>query len=140
MKRLILPLLLSVCLPAAVRAQSPEEVLHLLDSCRVSASYSFLYNDLRCSGSVVAQKPFYKVSTGGMEIYCDGHCRWTVDRKEKEVYVEAAEGEQTLRKYMDRLKDVRLYDVKTAAPDADVAMFRFDVSSLGPDWVVTDLR
>ena len=82
----------------------------------------------------------YRAVGNGMEIYCDGATRWTVDPASKEVYIETAGGLEELLAWKDSITELSVTEVKYLPLSDDLSAFRFDTESLDDAWVVTDLR
>ncbi|MBP5336509.1 MAG: hypothetical protein J6Y63_03250 [Bacteroidales bacterium] len=143
MKRWILPLLaLLLSLTAAAQPQLAEIAAHLQTD-RISLHYDCTYTQdapVKLSGVLLIQGECYRAAGNGMEIYCDGATRWTVDPDSKEVYIEPAEGLAELVAYRDSLSELKITELKYLPLSDDLAPFRFDTAALGSDWVVTDLR
>lgn len=138
---LLLPVLLSP-LTAAAQPQLAEIAAHLQTD-RISLHYDCTYTQdtpVKLSGTLLIQGESYRAVGNGMEVYCDGATRWTVDPESKEVYIETAEGLAELAAYRDSLSELKITELKYAPLSDDRSPFRFDTSSLGPGWVVTDLR
>lgn len=136
----LLPLLLS--LTAAVQPQLGEIAAHLQTD-RISLRYDCTYTEdtpVKLSGVLLIQGDCYRAVGNGMEIYCDGATRWSVDPESKEVYIEPAEGLAELLDYRNSLTELKITELKYLPLSDDLAPFRFDTAALGPDWVVTDLR
>lgn len=136
----LLPLLLS--LTAAAQPQLGEIAAHLQTD-RITLRYDCTYTEdtpVRLSGILLIQGDCYRAVGNGMEIYCDGTTRWSVDPVSKEVYIEPAEGLSELLEYRNSLSALKISDVKYLPLSDDLTPFRFDTAPLGPDWVVTDLR
>lgn len=90
--QLLLPLLLS--LTAAAQPQLGEIAAHLQTD-RISLRYDCTYTEdtpVKLSGVLLIQGDCYRAVGNGMEIYCDGATRWSVDPASKEVYIEPANG------------------------------------------------
>ena len=143
MKRWLFPLLaLLLSLTAAAQPQLAEIAAHLQTD-RISLLYDCTYTQdapVKLSGTLLIQGECYRAVGNGMEIYCDGTVRWTVDPDSKEVYIEPAEGLAELVAYRDSLSELKITELKYLPLSDDLAPFRFDTAALGPDWVVTDLR
>ena len=64
-----------------------------VSSSSVSFSYSYRIDDgkseIRGDGTVKMQGSAYMVSGNGLEVYCDGETRWTVDRESREAVIES---------------------------------------------------
>lgn len=138
--QLLLPLLLS--LPAAAQPQLDQIAAHLQTD-RISLHYACTYTEdtpVKLSGTLLIQGDCYRAVGNGMEIYCDGATRWSVDPASKEVYIEPAEGLSELLEYRNALTELKITELKYLPLSDDLSPFRFDTAPLGPDWVVTDLR
>lgn len=144
MKRLIINLL-TILLPFAAAAQAPQltALASRLQTDRISLHYDCTFTQdtpVRLSGELLVQGECYQARGNGMEIYCDGKTRWTVDPASKEVYVETAEGLDELVAMYESLSDLSITGVKYLPLSEDLSAFRYDTSSLDTSWVVTDLR
>ena len=138
--QLLLPLLLS--LPAAAQPQLDQIAAHLQTD-RISLHYDCTYTEdtpVKLTGTLLIQGDCYRAVGNGMEIYCDGATRWSVDPASKEVYIEPAEGLSELLEYRNALTELKITELKYLPLSDDLSPFRFDTAALGPDWVVTDLR
>ena len=96
MRRLLTALVaLSTFFSAFAQESSPFEAFaSSLISGEVSFKYSFKVKSdvpLSGSGTAVLSGSSYKIDGNGLEIWCDGKTRWTVDRASCEVYIEAVE-------------------------------------------------
>ena len=145
MKRLIISLLAVLLLPLAAGAQQPQlaGIAAHLQTDRISLHYDCTYTQdapMRLTGTLLIQGDCYYAKGNGMEIYCDGKTRWTVDPESKEVYIETAEGLEELAAYRDSLSELKISELRYLPLSEDLSDFHFDVSALGTDWVVTDLR
>ena len=139
----ILIFAIALCLAAAAMAQNAtiDELRKLVETNRVTADYSFLMQEkISCSGTITVQQPCFKVVGNGLEIYCDGKSRWTVDREAKEVYIEYSESPEEYMAYLPDVSDLKVTVVKTSPLSDDLKPFSFDVSRLDSSWVITDLR
>lgn len=131
-----------------IHAQDPmsraEQILSRLDSCMVSLSYTCTVDSgsvpIEIEGKLTAQQDCYRAEGNGLVIICDGPTRWTVDPQAKEVYIEDAGGIREVLLYSDRLVRLEISDVDYMPLSADTSMFSLDCSSLGDEWVITDLR
>ena len=146
MKRWILPLLaLLLPLTAAAQQYSQQiaEIASHLDSNRISLHYACTFTQdtpLKLSGTLLIQGGCYRAKGNGMEIYCDGFTRWTVDPEAKEVYIETSGGLEELLLYRDSLTELKLSEVKYQPLSGDLSAFVFDTAGLDSSWIVTDLR
>ena len=137
----LLPLLLS--LTAAAQQPQLSEIAARLQTDRISLRYDCTYTEdtpVKLSGTLLIQGDCYRAVGNGMEIYCDGATRWSVDPASKEVYIEPAEGLSELLEYRNALTELKITELKYLPLSDDLTPFRFDTTALGPDWVVTDLR
>lgn len=122
------------------------------------------------SGKMTVQGSAYLLKGDGLEVYSDGKVRWTLDRSGKEAIVESVDAEDVMTnpaaivagyKSFDKSLKVnssgtdsldisltmengqvsrfRLTGIRYA-PEGALSDFQFARSSLGSDWVVTDLR
>lgn len=125
-----------------------SEILSMVPTHRVDAAYSCNVNlsgtEVRMQGAIRAQQNYYFVSGNGLDIYCDGTARWTVDNEAKEVYIEPATGLDEFltdpESYLGALSGLEIKNVRYSKPDADLSGYRFDTDSLDSSWVITDLR
>ena len=146
MKRWILPLLallLPLTAAAQVTSQQVAEIASHLDSHRISLHYDCTVTQdtpLKLSGTLLIQGDCYLAKGNGMEIYCDGTTRWTVDPESREVYIETAGGLEELVPWQDNLEELSLTQVRYLPLSDDLSAFSFDTASLDASWVVTDLR
>ena len=204
--------LLFMCTAGISVSAAPFSIQRLEDrinSSEISFSYTYSVSGGKVSmtgqGSAVLQGDAYILDVDGMEVYCDGTARWTLDRKAEELVVESCDtypaslsanpvlllqsptsffdvSSQSAAVYsgMDaikvelapkqgtQLKAVTLYfrsgqhedgiligaSVRAAdgtvtdftisdfrySAKGDASRFSFDAGSLGPEWIVTDLR
>lgn len=120
-----------------------KEILSRLDKERVSLDYNCTIEGrtlIMIQGSLLLQGNCYLAKAEGLEIYCDGKTRWTVDTGSKEVYVEDSEGIREILQYEDSLVEFSISNLKYSTISENLSAFVFDVSALGTDWLVTDLR
>ena len=112
----------------------------------------------------------YLLKGDGLEVYSDGKVRWTLDRSAKEAMIDAVSGEDItsnpaaiVSSYKEFGKALKVnastsdsLDISLTGEDGQVSRFRltrikflpegassdFTIarSSLGSDWVITDLR
>ncbi len=137
---LFLPLLLP--LPAAAQSQLDQIAAHLQTD-RISLHYDCTYTEdtpVKLSGILLIQGDCYRAIGNGMEIYCDGAVRWSVDPASKEVYIEPANGLEELLEYRNALTELKISELKYLPLSDDLTPFRFDTAALDSSWVVTDLR
>lgn len=148
MRKRITIALFAALLPLLASGQNDiSALIGNLESHRVSLSYSCTVKldvPMKSQGKLIAQQNCYKLSSAGLDIYCDGTSRWTVDNSSKEVYIESSPGIKEFlgnsREYLDKLSDVKLSDVTIGPADTDTSIFTFDEKSLDSGWIVTDLR
>ncbi len=165
---LLLPALLA---PLFLRAQGDPAVLlrTLLESGRITAVYNYDLDGnvpLNGCGTAVLEGNCFRLSSGSLQILCDGSAIYTVDSSAKEVYIENADSAGSPLKDPERLlsgiRDLKyngntvsgsiddpqkgsvlnflLTDISRSAASGSLDEFRFDTASAGPDWVITDLR
>ncbi len=122
------------------------------------------------SGKMTVQGSAYLLKGDGLEVYSDGDVRWTLDRSGKEAVIESVDSEDVMTNpaaivagyksfdkslkvngsgadYLDisltlengQVSRFRLTGIRYA-PEGALSDFRFSRSSLGSDWVVSDLR
>lgn len=146
MMKKILPLLLAGLLPVLTSfAQQPRpaEILARLHTDRISLRFSCVLAldvPMPLAGTLLLQGECYRAEGGGMEVFCDGTTRWTVDPDAKEVYVESAGGLEEVLALRDSLTELKISELRYLPLSDDLSAFRYDTAALGPDWVVTDLR
>ena len=142
-KRFFLLIVLLLPLTAAAQKLTLETVAAHLRTDRISLQYAFTIAEpapVQLSGTLLAQGECYRAVGNGMEIYCDGTTRWTVDPESKEVYIETAESVEELALWQDNMKELSLTDVRYLPLSDDLSPFFFDTAALDDSWVVTDLR
>lgn len=130
-------------LTAAAQRYTLDTVAAHLRTDRISLQYAFTIAEpapVKLSGSLLAQGECYRAIGNGMEIYCDGTTRWTVDPESKEVYIETAESIEELALWQDNMQELSLTDVRYLPLSDDLSPFFFDTEALDASWVVTDLR
>lgn len=138
---LLATLLLS--LTAVAQQPQPAELAARLQTDRISLRYACTLTQdtpVKLSGTLLIQGECYRAIGNGVEIYCDGKDRWTVDPASKEVYIEPAGGLEELLAWKDSITELSLTEVKYLPLSDDLSAFRFDTASLDAAWVVTDLR
>lgn len=143
MKKWILTLLALLPLTAAAQKYTLDTVAAHLDTDRISLHYACTIAQpapVQLSGELLVQGDCYRAKGNGMEIYCNGTIRWTVDPESKEVYIETAGGIEELVPWQDNLEDLSLTDVRYLPLSDDLSPFSFDTAALDASWVVTDLR
>lgn len=136
-------------LTPVLQAQVPVDAVRAaLATSRLAFNFSFtMETDLapiKCEGEALAQGNCYRVNALGLEYYCDGTTRWTVDRESKEVYVESAAGVEEFlvnpEKYLGAMHNLNYSALQQLPYSEDLGAFSFDTASLDATWVVTDLR
>ncbi len=148
MRKPVLILLSILLCPMILTAQQlPEkqvkEILGRIRSERAVLEYECVTRGpapLHLQGTLALQGNCYLAKGNGMEIYCDGITRWTVDPEEKEVYIEDAGGIQEILEGDNSLESLSIKNLKYIPQTGGLRDFRFDTSSLDSSWVVTDLR
>ena len=143
MKKWILVLVTLLPLTAAAQRYTLDTVAAHLRTDRISLQYACTIAQpapVQLSGDLLTQGDCYRAKGNGMEIYCNGATRWTVDPESKEVYIEAAGGIEELVPWQDNLEDLSLTDVRYLPLSDDLSPFTFDTTALDTSWVVTDLR
>lgn len=143
MKKWILILITLLPLTAAAQRHTLDTVAAHLRTDRISLQYACTIAQpapVQLSGDLLIQGDCYRAKGNGMEIYCNGTTRWTVDPESKEVYIEAAGGIEELVPWQDNLEDLSLTDVRYLPLSDDLSPFTFDTTALDTSWVVTDLR
>ena len=143
MKKWFLILLALLPLTAAAQKYTLEAVAAHLSTDRISLHYACTIAQpapVQLSGDLLVQGDCYRAKGNGMEIYCDGTTRWTVDPESKEVYIETAGGIEELVPWQDNLEELSLTDVRYLPLSDDLSPFFFDTGALDASWVVTDLR
>lgn len=169
MKKLAL-ILFAAALCPVLRAQDNTAALkQLLDGNRVSFKYSLTMQDkvqVRTNGTALIDGECYSISGNGLEIYCDGSTKWTIDSEAREVYLESSEGTREFladpAAWLELVHNLtvgekavsgvfrdpaqgteisfRFTSISSSPQSGSTSGFVFDTSSLGPGWVVTDLR
>ena len=143
MKKWILILVALLPLTAAAQRYTLDTVAAHLRTDRISLQYACTIAQpapVQLSGDLLIQGDCYRAKGNGMEIYCNGTTRWTVDPESKEVYIETAGGIEELVPWQDNLEDLSLTDVRYLPLSDDLSPFTFDPAALDDSWVVTDLR
>lgn len=143
MKKWILILVALLPLTAAAQRYTLDTVAAHLRTDRISLRYDCTIAQpapVQLSGELLIQGDCYLAKGNGMEIYCNGTTRWTVDPESKEVYIETAGGIEELVPWQDNLEDLSLTDVRYLPLSDDLSPFAFDTTALDASWVVTDLR
>ena len=142
-KQILLLMILLLPLTAAAQQYTLEAVAAHLGTERISLRYDCTIAQpapVKLSGELLIQGDCYQAKGNGMEIYCDGTTRWTVDPESREVYIETAGGLEELVPWQDNLEELSLTQVRYLPLSDDLSAFSFDIASLDASWVVTDLR
>jgi len=156
-----------LCLSASAQ-QSIKDVIAVIrgNGC-VSCTYEYTVNGgfpMTGKGSALLSGNSYFTTENGLENYSDGITAWTVDRNAMEVVI--SDGSNSL---LSRIEDVissihidkfdgktlictvkneeqgldidfNAADIASGPAPEDRSCFSFDVSELGKDWIITDLR
>ena len=142
-KQILLLMILLLPLTAAAQQYTLDTVAAHLGTDRISLQYTCTIAEpapVKLSGTLLIQGDCYQAKGNGMEIYCNGTTRWTVDPESKEVYIETAGGIEELALWQDNMKELSLTDVRYLPLSDDLSPFSFDTAALDASWVVTDLR
>ncbi|NLZ19968.1 MAG: hypothetical protein GXY24_06865 [Bacteroidales bacterium] len=143
MKKCLVILIALLPLTAAAQQHTLEELAAHLGTDRISLQYAFTIAQpapVKLSGVLLIQGDCYQAKGNGVEIYCDGTTRWTVDPASREVYIETAGDIEEFALWQDDLEDLSLTQVRYLPVSDDLSPFFFDTAALDADWVVTDLR
>lgn len=170
MKKLITALCLAaICIGAAAQ-DSQAALKSLLEDNRVSFKYHLSAPAAKFKfvkeGDAVVDGKCYRIYGNELDIRCDGVSKWTIDEASLEVYIESSEGAAEFlanpAAYFELISELK-YDGKTVSgifhdqsQGADLYFrldnivsepltgsaegFTLDTASLGPEWVITDLR
>lgn len=95
---------------------------------------------VKFKGTILLQDDCYCMKGNGLEIYCNGGTRWTLDREAKEAYIEPANGMEEIMQYYESITDLEISNVKYTSKSEDLSAFTFSTSALDSSWIVTDLR
>ena len=96
---------------------------------------------LSYKGVITAQRSCFHSDINGVEAFCDGKKLILLDRENREAYIENAAGlEEYLKANASRISSLRFSELRYSDISEDLSEFSFDLSALGADWVVTDLR
>ena len=143
-----------------------QEILTRFSTDRISCKYSYTIDipvTLNYEGDALVQGDCYHLKGNGIEIFCDGVSRWTVDAEAREVYIENAEEvENILKEFLTYSKDIKatgntvtgtlidpeddtnikfaLKEIAYLPLNDDLTPFKLDVESLDETYLVTDLR
>lgn len=169
MKKFALILCAALLCPFLRAQDSTEALRQLLEGSRVSFKYSLTVQDkvqVRTNGTALIDGECYSISGNGLEIFCDGSTKWTIDSEAHEVYLESSEGTREFladpAAWLQQVHNLtvgekavsgvfrdpaqgteisfRFTSISSAPQSGSISGFVFDTSSLGPEWVVTDLR
>lgn len=127
---------------ASASAQSIDVLAARLASCRIELSFDCMVGTdmpVHFTGSLSAQGNCYHLRANGMDIWCDGSTRWSMDTEAKELYVETSNGVGEVLAYRNAISEISFSNVVVTENPDEVSYF-FDVSKLDNSWVVTDLR
>lgn len=87
--------LLSAVLPSQAKSKTLDEFIRKANSSLVTFKYSFTtVSDgpaMKGEGDVKVSGDSFIVNGNGLEIWCDGKTRWTIDRSAKEAIVEGVD-------------------------------------------------
>lgn len=144
-KALFILISLLVCsFSAFAQTEEIDEILPLLSTNRVSLDYecTILNNNMpvNYSGHLIVEGGCFILKGNGLEIYCNGETRWTVDNKTKEVYIENADGLKEILAQRENMTELDITNLRKTPMTEDIDAYSFDVFSLEPAWIVTDLR
>ena len=163
MKRIVMIFTALLMAGAGLQAQ---EILTRFSTDRISCKYSYTIDipvTLNYEGDALVQGDCYHLKGNGIEIFCDGVSRWTVDAEAREVYIENAEEvENILKEFLTYSKDIKaagntvtgtlidpeddtnikcaLKEITYLPLNDDLTPFKLDVESLDETYLVTDLR
>lgn len=163
MKRTVL---ISIALMLAAAGLHAQDILARFSTDRITCKYAYTTTVpfvLNFSGDAVVQGDCYHLVGNGIEIFCDGVSRWTMDAEAKEVYIEDAEETQNLlQEFLKYASDIKygkdavsgtftdplddnvvkfnLTSIEFTDATDDLSGFVLDVESLDNSFVVTDLR
>lgn len=135
-------LILSVCLMAQASAQNISDLAAKLAECRIELSYDCMVGTdapVHFKGNLTAQGNCYHLTGNGMDIWCDGSTRWSMDVEAKELYIETSNGVEEVLAYQGAVSEISLSDI-VITENPDEGNFSFAVSGLDDSWVITDLR
>lgn len=152
-------MVLAIGAKAQDRQSASALVEALLDNC-ISLDYSWSSGKVTGNGKVTIQDNCFHATGNGLETFCDGRTRWTVDTEAREVCIEDCYG---INEYVSMLSSVsdfkpsgnsyegrmdhegqtvlfKLSSIRKKEKTEDLSAFRFDVTGLDKSWVITDLR
>ena len=91
----VLALLAAACFPGQSRSKTLDAFIQKVSSSLVTFEYSFTCNvngtKMTGSGDVKLQDDSFHVTGNGLDIWCDGKTRWTVDTFSEEAVIEPVE-------------------------------------------------
>ena len=98
-KRIIIAVLalIACALPSGAKSKTLKDFVDKVSSSLVSFEYSFTFQNPRYkskmtgSGDVKVQDNAFVMNGNGLEVWCDGDIRWTVDRMSAEALVESVD-------------------------------------------------
>lgn len=99
MKRFV-TILLAFSALTSFAQDSVDDFFAKVGDSQVSFSYTFSVNaqtKIQGSGAVTVQDNAFKMSGNGLEVWCDGTSRWTVDASGKEAVIESVEENEATR-------------------------------------------
>ena len=166
-KTFILVLALALTALSLAAQDRVEQLRQRLTSGRVSFDYILTVDGkvpVKQSGNAVIDGDRYCIKGNGVEIHCDGTTLWTVDTQALEVYIENSGSVREFladpAAYLDKISGLKvgettasgvytdagnsvkfnLSSIRSSESGGDGAIFKFDTSALGEEWVITDLR
>ena len=87
--------LLSLCIPAGAKSKTLTGFIDKVSSSLVTFDYSFSMqtgkSKMKGTGIVKVQDNAFYMEGNGLEVWCDGKTRWTVDRMAEEALIEAVD-------------------------------------------------
>lgn len=169
MKRLIVSITALLFAVSAIAQDQIAAIKDALSTSRMTASYEYDVDGkvpLAGTGTITVQDNCYMAQGNGILFLCNGITSWTVDESSKEVYIENGEGTDFILGNIDAFLEhvsglkvtdtkvsgcytdpgtgakahFKLWDIKRSKKADRPGEFCLDTSSLGKDWVVTDLR
>lgn len=143
MKRLLIGILLLSAVLAASGQDRLGEIASRISTNRILVDYSCTVSGevpVKLKGTVLLQDDCYCMKGNGLEIYCNGGTRWTLDREAKEAYIEPANGLEEIMQYYESITDLVISNARYMPKSEDLGAFTFSTSDLDSSWIVTDLR
>lgn len=87
--------LVSLCLPAGAKSKALTGFVNKVSSSLVTFDYSFSMqtgkSKMKGAGNVKVQDNAFYMEGNGLEVWCDGKTRWTVDRMSEEALIESVD-------------------------------------------------